>query len=119
MFGLRHSSHPILDTGQVPLLGCVVVLNFCVILAQENHIAGVASQLLRGEENVKKGAKGSKRVTAAKPEKRLSWVTARVAGLSRLSAKNGHETFRQARIYNFRDKCVVFARNLKILNSTQ
>ena len=27
--------------------------------------------------------------------------------------KNGHETFRQARIYNFRDKCVVFARNRK------
>ena len=28
---------------------------------------------------------------------------------------NGHETFRQSRIYNFRDKCVVFARNLKFL----
>ena len=26
--------------------------------------------------------------------------------------KNGHETFRQVRIYNFRDKCVIFARNL-------
>ena len=33
--------------------------------------------------------------------------------------KNGHETFRQARIYNFRDKCVVFARNLKFSNLTQ
>ena len=33
--------------------------------------------------------------------------------------KNGHETFRQARIYNFRDKCVVFARNLKFSNVTQ
>ena len=33
--------------------------------------------------------------------------------------KNVHETFRQARIYNFRDKCVVFARNLKFLNLTQ
>ena len=33
--------------------------------------------------------------------------------------KNGHETFRQARIYNFRDKYVVFARNLKFLNLTQ
>ena len=33
--------------------------------------------------------------------------------------KNGHETFRQAHIYNFRDKCVVFARNLKFLNLTQ
>ena len=31
--------------------------------------------------------------------------------------KNGHENFRQARIYNFRDKCVVFARNRK--KSTQ
>ena len=27
--------------------------------------------------------------------------------------KNGHETFRQARIYNFCDKCIVFARNSK------
>ena len=33
--------------------------------------------------------------------------------------KSGHETFRQARIYNFRDKCVVFARNLKFSNLTQ
>ena len=27
--------------------------------------------------------------------------------------KNGLETFRQARIYNFSEKCVVFARNRK------
>ena len=33
--------------------------------------------------------------------------------------KNGLETFRQARIYNFRDKCVVFARNCKIVNLAQ
>ena len=33
--------------------------------------------------------------------------------------KHGHETFRQARNYNFRDKCVVFARNLKFSNLTQ
>ena len=33
--------------------------------------------------------------------------------------KHGHETFREARNYNFRDKCVVFARNLKFLNLTQ
>ena len=33
--------------------------------------------------------------------------------------KNGHETFRQARIYNFCEKCVVFARNLKFSNLTQ
>ena len=33
--------------------------------------------------------------------------------------KNGHQNFRQARIYNFRDKCVVFARNCKFANLTQ
>ena len=33
--------------------------------------------------------------------------------------KHGHETFRQARNYNLRDKCVVFARNLKFSNLTQ
>ena len=33
--------------------------------------------------------------------------------------KNGHETFRQARMYNFRDKCDVFARNRKFANLTQ
>ena len=33
--------------------------------------------------------------------------------------KHGHETFRQAHNYNFRDKCVVFARNLKFSNLTQ
>ena len=30
-----------------------------------------------------------------------------------VGSKNGNENFRQARIYNFRDKCVVFARNRK------
>ena len=33
--------------------------------------------------------------------------------------KNGHANFRQARICYFRDKCVVFARNLKFSNLTQ
>ena len=33
--------------------------------------------------------------------------------------KNGHENFRQAHIYNFFDKCVVFARNRKFANLTQ
>ena len=33
--------------------------------------------------------------------------------------KNGHETFRQARIYNFRDNVSFFARNLKFTNLTQ
>ena len=32
--------------------------------------------------------------------------------------KNGHENSRQTRIYNFRDKCVVFARNRKFANLT-
>ena len=36
-----------------------------------------------------------------------------------IGGKNGHENFRPARIYNFRDKCVVFARNLKFSNLTQ
>ena len=33
--------------------------------------------------------------------------------------KNGHENFRQTRIYNFCDKCVVFARNRKFANLTK
>ena len=33
--------------------------------------------------------------------------------------KHGHETFRQACNYNFRDKCVVFASNFNSLNLTQ
>ena len=33
--------------------------------------------------------------------------------------KSGHETFRQARIYDFRDKCVVFARDRKFANLTR
>ena len=33
--------------------------------------------------------------------------------------KNGHENFRQARIYNFCSKCVVFARNRKFAKLTQ
>ena len=33
--------------------------------------------------------------------------------------KNGHENFRQARIYNFRDKCDALARNHKFANLTQ
>ena len=51
----------------------------------------------------------------------LKFELSRVAGLGGLSEgdKHGHETFRQARNYNFRDKCVVFARNLKFLNLTQ
>ena len=30
-----------------------------------------------------------------------------------VEGKNGHENFRQARMYNFRDKCDVFAGNCK------
>ena len=36
-----------------------------------------------------------------------------------VGGKNGHENFRQARIYNFCDKCVVFAHNRKFANLTQ
>ena len=36
-----------------------------------------------------------------------------------VGGKNGHENFRQARIYNVRDKCVVFTRNCKFANLTQ
>jgi len=44
----------------------------------------------------------------------------RVAELGSLSSgTNGHENFRQARIYNFRDKCVVFVQNRKFANLTQ
>ena len=36
-----------------------------------------------------------------------------------VGSKNGNENFRQARIYNFRVKCVVFARNRKFANLTK
>ena len=36
-----------------------------------------------------------------------------------VGGKNGRENFRQARIYNFRDKCVIFVRNRKFANLTQ
>ena len=36
-----------------------------------------------------------------------------------VGGKNGHENFRQVRIYTFPDKCVVFARNCKFANLTQ
>ena len=36
-----------------------------------------------------------------------------------VEGKNGHENFRQTRIYYFRDKCVVFARKSKFENVTQ
>ena len=36
-----------------------------------------------------------------------------------VEGKIGHEKFCQARIYSFRDKCVVFARNRKFAKSTQ
>ena len=48
-------------------------------------------------------------------------MTNRVAELGSLSsgAKNGNENFRQAHIYNFRVKCVVFARNREFAKLTQ
>ena len=36
-----------------------------------------------------------------------------------VGGKNGHESFRQTRIYNFCDKCVVFARNRIFANLTE
>ena len=36
-----------------------------------------------------------------------------------VGSKNGNENIRQARIYNFRVKCVVFARNRKFAKLTQ
>ena len=36
-----------------------------------------------------------------------------------VGSKNGNENFRQVRIYNFRVKCVVFARNRKFAKLTQ
>ena len=36
-----------------------------------------------------------------------------------VGSKNGNENFRQARIYNFRVKCVVFAPNRKFAKLTQ
>ena len=36
-----------------------------------------------------------------------------------VGGKNGYENFRQEHIYNFCDKCVVFARNRKFANLTQ
>ena len=36
-----------------------------------------------------------------------------------VGSKNGNENFRRARIYNFRVKCVVFARNRKFAKLTQ
>ena len=36
-----------------------------------------------------------------------------------VGGKNGHANFRQVRIYNFRDKCIVFVRNRKFANLTR
>ena len=36
-----------------------------------------------------------------------------------VGGKNGNENSRQARIYNFRDKCVIFVRNRKFVKLTQ
>ena len=36
-----------------------------------------------------------------------------------VGGKNGHENFRQARMYNFCNKCVVFARNRKFAKLTR
>ena len=59
---------------------------------------------------VNRGTKGSK--TIIEKQGGRTWQPF-------VGGKNGHENFRQARIYNFCDKCVVFAHNLKFSNLTQ
>ena len=64
--GSRHGGHLILSISQDPLTGCVVVLNSGRQLAQDDHVAGVARQLLWGEEIINQG-----RAETTQPEKRL------------------------------------------------
>ena len=77
--GRRHSSHIRLGISQHPLDAFVIVRNSDGHLAQQDHVARVARQLLWGEEfvnvfnfycNQRLFAK------ASQPKKRLSWVTA-------------------------------------------
>ena len=59
--------------------------------------------------------------------RRLTFNSAKINGTNQgdrtwqpfVGGKNGHENFRQARFYKFRDKCVVFARNRKFANLYQ
>ena len=49
----------------------------------------------------------------------LPWYRVAELGSPSSGANNGNENFRQARIYNFRVKCVIFARNRKFAKLTQ
>ena len=49
----------------------------------------------------------------------LIWINGDRTWQPFVGDKNGHENFCQARIYNFRDKCVVFARKRKFANLTK
>ena len=64
--GSRHGGHLREGISQNPLTGCVVVLNSGRQLAQDDHVAGVARQLLWGEEIINQG-----RAETTQPEKRL------------------------------------------------
>ena len=64
--GSRHGSHLREGISHNPLTGCVVVLNSGRQLAQDDHVAGVARQLLWGEEIINQG-----RAETTQPEKRL------------------------------------------------
>ena len=64
--GSRHGGHIRLGIGQDPLAGGVVVLKSGRQLAQDDHVAGVARQLLWGEEIINQG-----RAETTQPEKRL------------------------------------------------
>ena len=79
--GSRHSCHIRRCMSQHPLAACVVVLNSGGSIAQQDHVAGVARQLLWGEKFVDHG-----RAEASQPEKRLGWVTARAALVKEVDA---------------------------------
>ena len=70
----RRSSHIRLGSSQHPLAACVIVLNSGGQLAQYDHVARIARQLLWGELQVDQG-----RAEAPQPEERLAWVTAGAA----------------------------------------
>ena len=53
--GFRHSCHIRLGISQHPLAACVVELNSGGQLAQEDHAARVARQLLWSEKDVNQG----------------------------------------------------------------
>ena len=89
-----------------------------VVLVTNMRYAQIQTQMHNCYENdLVKGSKAKDiRLTDLQPQYALqggrTWQ-------SFVGGKNGHENFRQTRTYNFRNKCVVFARNLKFSNLTQ